>query len=182
MREIRSCGGRSMIGRPRSGRRRLVALLAALLSAGSMALADGTPQSTLPQSPAVGDTLPAFDAEGLDGALRHIEYPKGSVTILLFFLSGCPVCHKMIPEWNGAFERRVKGLQVIGVLMDREPPGFFIATPISFPVVRSPGIGFLRELKVNRAPLTLRVTTGGVVKDVGVGMLDPIRLGEIFRP
>lgn len=171
-----------MIGSIPTLRRHLVALLAVSLSAGGMARADNPAPSTPPQSPAVGDTLPTFDAEGLDGLSKHIDYPRGSTTILLFFLSGCPVCHRMIPEWNSAFERRAKGLQVIGVLMDREPPGFFVATPISFPVVRAPGTDFLRALKVNRAPLTLRVSAGGVVKDVGVGLLDPIRLGEIFRP
>jgi hypothetical protein len=171
-----------MIDRILQRRRRLGALLATLVAAGSMARADGAPQSTVPQGPAVGDTLPAFDALGVNGGISHIEYPKGSTTMLLFFLSGCPACHKMIPEWNLAYERRAKGLRVIGVLMDKEPPGFFTATPISFPVVRSPGPDFLRGIKVNRAPLTLRVTAGGLVSDVGVGPLDPIRLGEIFRP
>jgi hypothetical protein len=37
-------------------------------------------------------------------------------------------------------------------------------------------------LSVNRAPLTLRVTGGGKVEDVGLGLLDPIRVGELFRP
>jgi len=156
-------------------------LLTALLSQ-SLARADTPTQATAPKGPAVGETFPAFDAEGLEGAVKHIDYPKGSTTILLFFLSGCPTCHKMIPEWNRAYDRRAKGIQVIGVLMDREPPGFFVATPISFPVVRSPGTDFLRRLKVSQAPLTLRVSPGGVVADVGVGLLDPIRLGEIFRP
>jgi Redoxin len=158
------------------------ALLAALLAAGGMAAADAATDTATPESPALGDTLPPFEAQGLDGVVQSIDYPKGSPTILLFFLSGCPVCHRMIPEWNKAYERRAKGLRVIGVLMDQEPPGFFMATPISFPVVRSPGIQFLRRLKVNRAPLTLRVAPGGVVQDVGLGALDGIRLGEIFRP
>jgi hypothetical protein len=161
--------------------RGLAALLVALMPL-SLARAQAPTQPTGPKSPAVGDVFPAFDAEGLDGAVKHVDYPKGSATILLFFLSGCPTCHKMIPEWNRAYERRAKGMQVIGVLMDREPPGFFVATPISFPVVRSPGTDFLRRLKVSQAPLTLRVSSGGAVADVGVGLLDPIRLGEIFRP
>jgi hypothetical protein len=88
----------------------------------------------------------------------------------------------MIPEWNRAFERRAKSLRVLGVLMDQEPPGFFAATAISFPVVRAPGRQALQEWQVNRAPLTLRVGEGGKIQEVGLGVLDPIRLGEIFRP
>jgi hypothetical protein len=129
-----------------------------------------------------GETVSEFEAEGVDGVVKHVGYPKGSATVLLFFLSGCPTCHKMIPEWNRAYERRPPKLTVIGVLMDREPPGFFEATKIAFPVVRSPGRDFLETWKIHRAPTTLRIGAGGTVQDVEVGIVDPIRLGEIFRP
>ena len=129
-----------------------------------------------------GDTVSEFDAVAVDGAVKHVTYPKDSATVLLFFLSGCPTCHKMIPEWNRAYERRPAKLNVIGVLMDREPPGFFQATRIAFPVVRSPGRDFLEIWKIHRAPATIRVGPGGTVQDVETGIVDPIRLGEIFRP
>jgi hypothetical protein len=129
-----------------------------------------------------GETVSGFDAESPDGAIKHVTFPKGSETVLLFFLSGCPTCHKMIPEWNRAYERRPPKLNVIGVLMDREPPGFFEATKIAFPVVRSPGRDFLEIWKVRRAPMTIRVGPGGTVEEAELGIVDPIRLGEIFRP
>jgi thiol-disulfide isomerase/thioredoxin len=132
-------------------------------------------------APSVGEVFPSFVADGIDGTPVYVDYPKGSTTVLIFFLSGCPHCLKMIPEWNRAFERKPKSLKVVGVLMDKEPPGFFIATPVAFPVVRAPGQAFLRSAKVNRAPLTLRVGAAGTVEEVGAGELDPIRLGEIFR-
>ncbi len=55
-------------------------------------------------------------------------------------------------------------------------------TSIVFPVLRSPGREFLRGLNVNRAPLTLRVGEGGTIEDLGLGEIDPIRLGELFAP
>jgi len=134
------------------------------------------------QAPSPGDVFAAFDAQAIDGSAQRVGFEKGSTTVLLFFLSGCPTCHKMIPEWNRAYERKPAGLTVLGVLMDQEPPGFFANTPIAFPVVRSPGRAFLENLKVRRAPLTVRVTAGGRVEDVGLGLLDPIRLGELLRP
>ena len=133
-------------------------------------------------APSPGDVIQAFDAQRIDGTTQHLSFPKGSKTVLLFFLSGCPVCHKMIPEWNRAYDRRPAGLNVIGVIMDQEPLGWFDAMPVSFPVVRSPGREFLKILKVNRAPTTLRVIGGGAVEDVALGALDPIRLGELFKP
>jgi len=165
------------------GSRVAAGLLAAVLLSAGTALAQG-PAATPTPAPvlAIGDTLPPFDAEGLDGATQHMDYKKGSATVLLFFLSGCPTCHKMIPEWNRAYERKPKGLEVKGVLLDREPPGFFMATPVSFPVLRAPGGEFSRTFKIYRVPMTVRVGPGGKVQDVGFGIVDPIRLGEIFRP
>jgi hypothetical protein len=71
---------------------------------------------------------------------------------------------------------------VIGVIMDREPPGFFETTKMPFPIVRSPGRDFLITWKVQRAPMTVRVGPGGKVEEAQIGIIDPIRLGEIFRP
>jgi hypothetical protein len=135
-----------------------------------------------PPSPSKGDVVPAFETLGIDGKPAKVDFPKGSKTVLLFFLSGCPTCHKMIPEWNRAYERRPQGLKVVGVLMDQEPPGFWQTIKIDFPVVRSPGRSFLSGLNVNRAPLTLRVGAGGHIDDLVLGLTDPIRLGELFAP
>lgn len=131
---------------------------------------------------APGDRVLPFDALGIDGQQQHIGFEKGPDTILLFFLSGCPACHKMLPLWNQAFERKPDSVKVVGVLLDREPPGFFMATPLSFPVVRAPGGEFNKAWKLNRVPSMLRVAAGGRVTDAAVGPVDAIRVGEIFRP
>jgi hypothetical protein len=102
--------------------------------------------------------------------------------VLLFFLSGCPVCHRMIPEWNRAYGEKKAGLDVYGILMDKEPPGFFVLVPIAFPVLRSPGRAFQESMKVTRAPTMLRITAGGKVEDSAMGEIDRIRLGQIFKP
>ncbi|HEY2943560.1 MAG TPA: hypothetical protein VGN09_14090 [Vicinamibacteria bacterium] len=135
--------------------------------------------SPSPAQLAPGDVIPPFDAEGVDGVMHHVSFGK-QPTVLLFFLSSCPHCHKQIPDWNRAFERRGPGVNVVGVMLDHEPPGFFLALPVSFPVVRIPR-EFSSRLKITRVPLTARVGAGGKVEDVGSGPTDPIRLGELFR-
>jgi len=135
--------------------------------------------SPSPPQLAPGDVIPPFDAEGVDGVMHHVSFGKPP-TILLFFLSSCPHCQKQIPDWNRAFERRPPGVSVLGVMLDHEPPGFFLALPVSFPVVRVPR-EFSSRLKIARVPLTVRVGPGGKVEDVGSGPTDPIRLGELFR-
>ena len=159
-------------------RSRVLLTLAGLLLASGLARAQA-PAPT-PLSPAKGDVIPAFETLGIDDKAVKVDYPKGSKTLLLFFLSSCPHCHKQIPEWNRAYERRAKGVKVIGVVMDQPPPDFWQTLPISFPVVRSPGREFLSSLHVNRVPLTLRVGEGGKVEDLAVGPIDPIRTGELF--
>lgn len=167
----------------RLGRASVVALSLAATGndvAGAVQAPPGSPSPVT--APAVGDVLPAFDTVAIDGSPHRVDYPKkNGSTVLVFFLSSCPTCHKMIPEWNRAYERRPAGLNVLGVLMDREPPGFFGIMPVAFPVVRSPGREFLNQIKVYRAPLTLRVGPGGKVEEVALGIVDPIRLGEMFR-
>ena len=156
--------------------------LAAALA--SFAVEGGGQTAAPPTAPSKGDVVPAFETLGVDGKPAKVDFPQGSKTVLLFFLSGCPSCHKMIPEWNRAYERRSKGLKIVGVIMDPEqaPPAFWSTMVISFPVLRSPGREFLRTLNVNRAPLTLRVGEGGRVEDLALGVVDTIRLGELFKP
>lgn len=163
-------------------RRSAAVVTTALALAGSVAFAQAT--SPPPQAPSKGDVVPAFEALGVDGKPGRVDFPRGSKTVLLFFLSGCPSCHKMIPEWNRAFSRRARDLNVVGVIMDPEqaPPSFWTTMPIAFPVLKSPGREFLRSLNVNRAPLTLRVGEGGRIEDLALGVIDPIRLGELFAP
>ena len=164
-----------MLRSPRSRALLLAAFLVPVAVAGAQTAAP-------PMTPTKGDVIPVFETLGIDGKPAKVDFPKGSKTVLLFFLSGCPTCHKMIPEWNRAYERRAKNLRVVGVIMDQEPPGFWGTLKVAFPVLRSPGREFLTSLHVNRAPLTLRVGAGGQVDDLAVGLVDPIRLGELFAP
>jgi hypothetical protein len=159
-----------------------VVLVAALLAAGPAKAASAQGLAGLNQAPTLGSTFPSFDAQEIAGATRRITFPKGLTTVLLFFSSSCPVCHRMIPEWNRAYAKRAKGVEIVGVLMDKEPPGFFTAMPVAFPVVRLPSNEFARANSVNRVPLTLRLQPGGTIEDLGLGVLDPIRLGELLRP
>jgi hypothetical protein len=163
------------------GRRPLIVAAAVLLVAVSSAAQTQT-AAPPPAAPSKGDVVPSFESLGVDGQAHKVSFPKGSRTVLLFFLSSCPHCHKMIPEWNRAYERRPKGLTVLGVIMDQEPPGFWSTMPVEFPVVRAPGREFLRQLNVNRAPLAVRVAEGGRIEDLAPGETDLIRLGEIFKP
>jgi hypothetical protein len=173
----------------RAGRFVAVGLtLAMLLSSGTPGLALAPQEAPSPSppapppGPAKGEVLAPFDAQGVDGESYRVDYPKGTTTLLLFFLSGCPHCQRMLPEWGRLYQQRRDSLKVLGVIMDREPPGFFTAAQIPFQVVRAPSPEFLRSYKISKVPATIRVAPGGKVEDLAVGPVDGIRLGELFRP
>jgi len=155
-----------------------VALLAALFAL------QGSPAPPSPSpGPLVGDVIPAFDTtHAVDGTPRRIDFPKGSSTVVIFFLSSCPHCRRMFPDWNAAFERKDPKLNVVAVMLDQESPTFFQVYKLLFPVVHTPNPGFAPSLKIKTVPVTLRVEGGGKITEVAVGEVDPITLGSIFRP
>jgi thiol-disulfide isomerase/thioredoxin len=156
--------------------------IALWLGLGASALAQEVSPVPSPSGPAKGDLIPAFDAPGLAGSNVHVDFPKGSKTVLIFFLSSCPHCQRMIPKWNSLFERKPADLKVLGVVMDDPPPGFFEALHVAFPVIHSPGRAYLHDIKVITVPVTVRVGEGGKVLDSIVGETDALRVGELFAP
>src|SRR5262249_17986925 len=72
----------------------LTVFVSVLVSGGaSLAAQEPSASPTPPSGPAVGDTIAPFDASNLEGKPTHVAFPKGSNTVLVFFLSSCPVCH-----------------------------------------------------------------------------------------
>ena len=135
-------------------------------------------------TPQAGDVVPPFDTLTVDGAEKSISFKKGP-TVLLFFSPSCPHCHKMIPKWNQAYRDRKPGVDVYGVMIDKEHPGFFMMMPIDFPILRfyeKPGRSVMDKIKVHNVPATLRLGAGGKVEDVAMGEIDGIRLMQLFKP
>jgi len=131
----------------------------------------------------VGEKVPAVSGPGAaTGQVRAVDYARSKATVLLFFMPDCPHCHKMIPEWNRAFERKPAGIEIVGLMLGQEPPGFFDLFPVKFPVLRYDGRDAAAHFKLHQVPLMVRVGKAGLVEDVAQGVIDPIRVGEIFRP
>jgi len=106
--------------------------------------------------------------------------PEGSKTVLLFFLSGCPSCHKMIPSGT-APTSGAEGPE--GRRGDHGPgaAGFWGTLAIGFP---SCGRRDRRSCGPQRQPRPARPAGGRGRPDRGsrAGVIDPIRLGELFKP
>lgn len=164
----------------------LVALasLAPLAALAQVALPSSAPTRPAPgqEGPKLGSYMPALETTGLNNVDYRIDFPvQGPATVLLFFSPGCPHCKKMVPEWNAAFAAKPEGLKVLGVSMEKPPPGFFAAVPFSFPVViaRQPR-QVARDVNLLNVPLAVRVAPGGRVEDVVNGVVPPERVQKLF--
>src|SRR5689334_15490439 len=96
--------------------------MAALTARAAEAPAPAPARPPAKPTPQAGDVIPSFDTLTVDGAEKAISFKKGT-TVLLFFSPSCPHCHKMIPKWNQAYKDRKPGVEVYGVMIDKEHPG-----------------------------------------------------------
>ena len=164
-------------------------LSAALLLAASSLAAQSPAPAAAPPSPvpalAVGDVVTSFQAHSYasETPLYTIDFPKdGPTTVLLIFLSTCPHCHKMIPVWNKALEKKPQNLKVLGIMLDEGSPGFFANFKILFPVLRPAMPTELgKQLKLRTVPMTIRIKPGGVVEGVAVSDADADKVPGLMR-
>jgi thiol-disulfide isomerase/thioredoxin len=143
--------------------------------------ASPTPTPIPPLVP--GEVVAPFQARGLNDVLYTVDFPKtGPTTVLLIFLSTCPHCHKMIPVWNKALEKKPKDLKVLGMMLDEGAPGFFTAFKINFPVLR-PALPteFANLLRIKNVPMTVRIKPGGAIESIAVGDPDTAKVPDLFR-
>jgi thiol-disulfide isomerase/thioredoxin len=155
------------------------------LSSQSPAPTAASPTPTPMPPLAAGDVIAPFQARGYanETPLYTVDFPKtGPTTVLLIFLSTCPHCHKMIPVWNKALEKKPKDLKVLGIMLDEGGPGFFQAFKIVFPVLR-PALPteFANLLKIRNVPMTIRIKPGGIVESIAVGDPDAAKVPDLFR-
>jgi hypothetical protein len=128
-----------------------------------------------------GDAVPAFTTVNVAGQPFRVAFPENRRTVLLVFLASCSTCQAQLPLWKEAFARRPEGTDVVGVLVDQEPPGYWDGHAVPFDVVRAPGREFMREqYRLRHAPSTLRIGPNGRVEDLAVGAAPGRRIQEIF--
>lgn len=83
---------------------------------------------------------PEFLLEDIRGMEMKLSDFKGRVVILDFWATWCPPCREEIPHFASLYdEYRDKGLDVIGIAMDRNPgmvlPDFIKDNGINYPIL-----------------------------------------------
>src|SRR5215208_151597 len=94
-------------------------LLAGVLVCLAAALSGcGTAETVRPEDVVVGNTIPDFNLESLDGATMSKASLKGEPVVLNFFASWCTNCRAEIPELKQVAASAGRKAKVIGIALD----------------------------------------------------------------
>jgi peroxiredoxin len=88
--------------------------------------------------PEVGDRIPAFDTELLDGRTLPAKALAKRPLLVVVWASWCPVCRKELPELQKLYDRhKAAGLEILALSIDAgsiEAEDFWQEHRYSFPV------------------------------------------------
>jgi peroxiredoxin len=93
--------------------------------------------------PAVGDPIPAFDAQLLSGKTLSAKALAGRPVLVVFWATWCPVCRKELPELQKLYDRhKAAGFEIVALSIDAERievDEFWLDHRYTFPVaMRTP--------------------------------------------
>lgn len=96
-----------------------------------------------PAQPAVGDRIPAFDTELLDGRTLAAKALAGRPVLVVVWASWCPTCRKELPELQKLYDRhKDAGFEILALSIDAghiEAEDFWQEHRYTFPVaMRTP--------------------------------------------
>ena len=126
----------------------------------------------------VGDTMPAYAAEYLDGKPFDLASKRGSVVFVNVWATWCGPCRMEIPELQKMHDKfRGRGFEVVGVSVDdtgAEGVKKFVADQkISYPIVLDAEGKLANVLQTNVLPTSVMVDRNGKIVWRQVGALMP---------
>lgn len=123
----------------------------------------------------VGNRPPAFSSTDLKGQRHTLEQYHGSVVVLQFWASWCPVCREEIPKLKQlATQWQAKGVRVLTVSADDDPAAlkrFLAKQPLPYPVILDSATrpSALAAYQVTGIPDTYILGLDGRISDHVVG-------------
>jgi peroxiredoxin len=130
----------------------------------------GTP--AVPPQPAggvqVGDAMPAFEAELLDGSKFDVAGEKGNVVLLNLWATWCGPCRFEIPELEAMHKKHsADGFKVVGVSLDESGvdavKDFVKEHDMTYPIALDPEGHLASIFRTNVIPTTVLIDRSGTV-------------------
>jgi len=135
----------------------------------------------------IGSPLPEFSLVALDGVRENIKQWQGKVQIINFWATWCPPCKREIPVLiELQTEYAARGLQVIGIALDKREPvsEFADEAGINYPILLGSSAVEISEQLGNDMgilPYTVIVDQVGNISYVKYGEADRITLEEKIK-
>ena len=133
-----------------------------------------------------GDRAPDLSLPDLDGKPVQLSQLKGKVVVVNFWATWCLPCREEVPGFVALYrEYRARGLEVIGVAMDKgkeeRVKAFVRDFGIEYPIVVG-DIQVARQWLVRGIPMTFLVDREGKVAQVLPGGIDKRSLEKGIQP
>lgn len=110
----------------------------------------------------VGDPVPVFSAEDIDGDLVSLSALKGNPVILRFWSTDCKYCRADTPVFNDYYNRyKDKGLRIYYIntsQSENEVRQFIADLAVVFPVILDSGGGIAKSYNVKIQPMTIIIS------------------------
>lgn len=128
-----------------------------------------------PDTLQVGQTVPSFSAQGLNGEPLSVNYGAGEPTRVLLFLSvNCKYCHEQFPMWREIIKRADRNHFVVLALVSKSENKDKLEEYLrsvdcaELPVVKLPD-NVRNSYKLSGTPTTLVISSNGKVEQMWYG-------------
>jgi len=126
----------------------------------------------------VGDVMPGYTAELLDGKPFNVTSEKGSVVLINVWATWCGPCRFEIPELQALHEKyRARGLKVVGVSVDDTGidgvKQFVTENKITYPIALDPDARVANALRTTVLPTSIIVGRDGRIVWRKIGAVMP---------
>jgi peroxiredoxin len=125
--------------------------------------------------PRVGQRLPDFALNDLNGKLVHLKDYSGKTVLVNAWATWCPPCREEMPLLVAEYNRRKDtGFTVLAINAGetrQDAAAFAQSYGMSFPVLLDPDSKLLDSLLIDSLPTTILVGPDGRVKAVHIGNL-----------
>ncbi|MCL4558066.1 MAG: TlpA family protein disulfide reductase [Deltaproteobacteria bacterium] len=133
-------------------------------------------QDNVPGGTSVGDVVPPFTLESIDGKSTSLYDLKDRLILVNFWASWCGPCNEEAPSLESAYKKlRQDGMVVVAISIDRHKKdvmSFVKKYSITFPVLMDTDEGVASEYGITGVPETFIVTQDHKLVKHIVGPLD----------
>ncbi len=120
----------------------------------------------------VGQVLPGFTLEEVDGGQLSLADLRGRAVLLDFWDTWCPPCRKALPHLQELSQEHQDGLQVVGIALGQEGQAkvksFIAARGFTFPFVYG-NVEVFQKFGIQSLPTTMLLDKDGVIVKKWIG-------------